>query len=171
MARSDLHTRAVAVLVAVTIAVFSVGCAKEAKRDDVAPADGGSPTTEVPDDSASATADATAAGVGDPYYPELGNGGYDVRHYDLDLTWDPGSSGTVAGRTTIEAKSTEKLESFHLDLLGMQVEKVTVDGDFGPKTAAAVAGFQKTVRVAADAVVGPVTWTRLITYNRPAVKA
>ena len=28
-------------------------------------------------------------GVGDPYFPDLGNGGYDVDHYDLDLTWRP----------------------------------------------------------------------------------
>ena len=25
-------------------------------------------------------------GIGDPYYPELGNGGYDVDHYDLTLS-------------------------------------------------------------------------------------
>ena len=28
-----------------------------------------------------------APGVGDPYYPGLGNGGFDVEHYTLDLTW------------------------------------------------------------------------------------
>ena len=28
-------------------------------------------------------------GVGDKYYPTYGNGGYDVRHYDLDIAYDP----------------------------------------------------------------------------------
>ena len=30
-----------------------------------------------------------ADGIGDPYYPQDGNGGYDVGHYDLDLTLRP----------------------------------------------------------------------------------
>ena len=29
-----------------------------------------------------------APGAGDPYYPNAGNGGYDVSHYDLELTYD-----------------------------------------------------------------------------------
>ena len=33
---------------------------------------------------------AGAAGIGDPYYPLDGNGGYDVSHYDLALTLRPG---------------------------------------------------------------------------------
>ena len=30
-----------------------------------------------------------ADGVGDPYFPKDGNGGYDVQHYDLDLVYEP----------------------------------------------------------------------------------
>ena len=30
-----------------------------------------------------------APGVGDPYFPLDGNGGYDVRHYMLDVAYDP----------------------------------------------------------------------------------
>ena len=30
-----------------------------------------------------------AAGIGDPYFPLEGNGGYDVRHYDLTFSYDP----------------------------------------------------------------------------------
>ncbi|MGH2674827.1 MAG: M1 family peptidase, partial [Actinomycetota bacterium] len=30
-----------------------------------------------------------SAGLGDPVLPFLGNGGYDVSHYSLDLTVDP----------------------------------------------------------------------------------
>ena len=32
---------------------------------------------------------AGASGAGDPYFPFAGNGEYDVRHYDLDLTYTP----------------------------------------------------------------------------------
>ncbi len=28
-------------------------------------------------------------GLGDPFFPQAGNGGYDVRHYSLDLGYDP----------------------------------------------------------------------------------
>jgi aminopeptidase N len=72
-----------------------------------------------------------ARGLGDPYFPDAGNGGYDVRHYDLDLRWDPGS-GRMAGRATITARATQALSSFTLDLVGMRIEGVTVDGDRAP---------------------------------------
>ena len=35
-----------------------------------------------------ARADTGAPGVGDPYFPRAGNGGYDALHYDLDLGYD-----------------------------------------------------------------------------------
>ena len=30
-----------------------------------------------------------APGIGDPYFPLDGNGGYDVGHYSLDVSYDP----------------------------------------------------------------------------------
>src|SRR5687768_10621113 len=41
-----------------------------------------------------------APDVGDPYFPELGNGGYDVTSYDIDLEW-LADAGTVEAVTTI----------------------------------------------------------------------
>jgi peptidoglycan hydrolase-like protein with peptidoglycan-binding domain len=41
-------------------------------------------------------------------------------------------------------------------------ENITIDGDFGPATEAAVKTVQRRYKVAADGVVGPVTWTCLL---------
>ncbi|MEO7429126.1 MAG: M1 family metallopeptidase [Acidimicrobiales bacterium] len=68
-----------------------------------------------------------ADGVGDPYFPLVGNGGYDVAHYTLALTWHP-DTGSIDGVTTIEATATQDLSRFDLDLSGLEVASVTVDG-------------------------------------------
>ncbi|MEP7292012.1 MAG: M1 family metallopeptidase [Chloroflexota bacterium] len=69
---------------------------------------------------------AGSVGVGDPYFPLLGNGGYDVQHYDIDLTVDVDNQ-TVAGTTTIEALATESLSSFNLDYFGPEIATITVN--------------------------------------------
>ncbi|MEU6482436.1 M1 family metallopeptidase [Streptomyces sp. NPDC046887] len=74
-----------------------------------------------------------AAGVGDPYFPRLGNGGYDVRHYDLDLAYDP-ATARLTGTAGIAARATQDLSAFNLDLTGLTVTSVTVDGRRAPVT-------------------------------------
>ncbi|KAF0793219.1 MULTISPECIES: M1 family metallopeptidase [Streptomyces] len=74
-----------------------------------------------------------AAGVLDPLFPRLGNGGYDVRHYDLALDWAPATSGERAeqplrGTARITSRATQNLSAFNLDLKGLEVTSVTVDG-------------------------------------------
>src|SRR5690606_20744550 len=56
-----------------------------------------------------------------------GNGGYDVAHYRLELTWLP-EDGSLSGTTTIEATATQDLSRFNLDLSGLEVISVEVDG-------------------------------------------
>ncbi|MEU6127328.1 M1 family metallopeptidase [Streptomyces sp. NPDC047123] len=68
-----------------------------------------------------------ADGVGDPYFPRLGNTGYDVRHYGLTLGYDPGSRH-LTGTAVITARATKHLSSFHLDLEGLDVSGITVGG-------------------------------------------
>jgi len=70
---------------------------------------------------------AGAPGVGDAYYPTYGNGGYDVRRYGLDVAYDP-ATDVLDGRATISAKATQRLCSFNLDLVGLVVRTVKVDG-------------------------------------------
>ncbi|MGV9994706.1 M1 family metallopeptidase [Streptomyces sp. NPDC003374] len=67
-----------------------------------------------------------APGIGDPYYPDYGNGGYDVSHYDLRLTYRP-ATDELEGTATISARTTQDLASFDLDFL-LDVSEVRVNG-------------------------------------------
>ncbi|MFD8520271.1 M1 family metallopeptidase [Streptomyces capillispiralis] len=66
-------------------------------------------------------------GVGDPFFPEAGNEGYDVAHYVLRLGYDPGPH-RLTGTATISARATRDLSALNLDLRGLDVEAVAVDG-------------------------------------------
>ena len=69
-----------------------------------------------------------AVGIGDPYVPNEGNGGYEVRSYDLDLRFNP-KTDRLAGVATIEAMATQGLSAFNFDLYGLNVRSVLVDGE------------------------------------------
>jgi aminopeptidase N len=76
---------------------------------------------------------AGAPGAGDAYFPFAGNGGYDVQHYDLDITYTPPGPapaplvGRLSGVATIDLVATQDLDRFNLDLRGMEVQAVTVN--------------------------------------------
>lgn len=67
-----------------------------------------------------------APGIGDSYYPGLGNGGYDVENYIIALDVDP-ATNVINGTVTIQAIAKETLASFNLDFHGLIVDKVTVN--------------------------------------------
>jgi hypothetical protein len=69
-----------------------------------------------------------APGVGDEYFPLDGNGGYDVKHYDLELAYDP-DTDTLTGVATIDARATQNLSRFNLDLDDLTVRSVRVEDD------------------------------------------
>ncbi|HEX6262432.1 MAG TPA: M1 family metallopeptidase [Actinomycetota bacterium] len=77
---------------------------------------------------------AGAPGAGDAYFPFSGNGGYDVGHYDLTLTYTPPEPapapivGQLDGMATIDIVATQDLDRFNLDLRGLDVHAVTVNG-------------------------------------------
>lgn len=83
--------------------------------------------------SASATPSAGSDTAGDPYFPQDGNGGYRVVHYDLALRLDPDSK-QVDGTMTIAAVATQDLSSFDLDFGDLGPAQVSVNGS--PATAA-----------------------------------
>jgi aminopeptidase N len=67
-----------------------------------------------------------APGVGDPYYPAYGNGGYDVAHYDLRLRYRP-EADRLTGTATLLVTATQDLTRFNLDF-ALDVRRVRVDG-------------------------------------------
>ncbi|HKD97212.1 MAG TPA: M1 family metallopeptidase [Micromonosporaceae bacterium] len=68
-----------------------------------------------------------AASAGDPLFPKEGDGGYDAGHYALTITYDP-ATGKLTGVDVMTANATQALSSFDLDLHGLTVRSVTVDG-------------------------------------------
>ncbi|GAA1059087.1 M1 family metallopeptidase [Agromyces bracchium] len=91
---------------------------------------------------------AGAAGVGDAYFPYAGNGGYDVQHYDLDLRYTPPAAapapleGEFEGVATIDLVATQDLDRFNLDLRGMEVHALSVDGKPAASVAPPLAGAE-----------------------------
>jgi aminopeptidase N len=67
-----------------------------------------------------------APGLGDPFFPNAGNGGYDVEHYDLKLAWDP-ATGELSGTATIDAKATQDLSQFNLDFREFEITSLRVN--------------------------------------------
>jgi aminopeptidase N len=83
--------------------------------------------TSVTTHAASSPLPATEDGIGDPYYPQLGNGGYDALHYMLDLSADMRSSA-ISGTVTLAARATQQLRAFNLDFQGFTIRAIVVDG-------------------------------------------
>lgn len=100
-----------------------------------------------------------AAGVQDPLFPRLGNGGYDVQHYDLTLGYEP-STGRLTGLAEITARATQDLSAFNLDLHGLTADRVTVDG---VRSTAHQSGDELTVRPRQDLTRGK-TFRTVVRY-------
>ncbi len=71
---------------------------------------------------------AQAAAGGEPFFPRSGNHGYDVSHYDVHLSYRSGN-GEVRATAAIDAIAGRRLGHFSLDLDGLQVTGVAVDGE------------------------------------------
>ncbi len=63
----------------------------------------------------------------DDFFPAFGNVGIDVRHYAIRLDVDP-SSHRVVGHAVLTVQATKRLEAFSLDLSGLTVQRVEIDG-------------------------------------------
>ncbi len=129
------HARAAA-LIAIFAAVAA--CSRSAPSTAATPAtnapdsatttEAPSTTTTAPTTTSLAAPPADPAGAGDPYFAQLGNGGYDVARYDVAISADPAIGTKIAVRDVITAAATARLASFHVDLAGMDIASITVDG-------------------------------------------
>jgi hypothetical protein len=68
-----------------------------------------------------------ARSLGDTLLPLLGNGGYDVQHYDLTIAYDPATK-LMDSTARITAVAKQDLSEFSYDLRGLTVTAVTVKG-------------------------------------------
>ena len=93
-----------------------------------------SAATAAPDRQADPGFVEGADGAGDPYLPQAGNGGIDIRHYDLEIRYQPPGpapaplAGQLEGTATIFLEATQDLETFNLDLRGLTATRVEVAG-------------------------------------------
>ncbi len=85
------------------------------------------PAPVTPSPAPAACTNPAAAGLGDPLYATLGNGGYDVQHYTIVLTVDV-AQNRLEGTTTMAAVASEPLCAFNLDFSGLVVTEATVNG-------------------------------------------
>jgi aminopeptidase N len=68
-----------------------------------------------------------SAGLGDPYFPQAGNGGYDARHYAIEFRYKP-KSNFIRARTKILATASENLLRFDLDFRHLGITSLRVNG-------------------------------------------
>ena len=99
--------------------------------------------------------------LGDPLFPALGNGGYDVQHYGLNINYDP-VSNAMTSTTTIEAKATQDLSEYSFDFRGLTVTSVTVGGQ---PAANVVRDADKLVITPPAAIANGSTFTTVVAYN------
>jgi aminopeptidase N len=102
-----------------------------------------------------------AAGSGDPFFPNAGNGGYDVSSYDLRLDWQP-SGNQLTGTAVIKANATQNLSRFDLDLRGFTISRLLVNG-----VAATFArdGEQELVVTPQSGITSGSAFTVTVSYN------
>jgi aminopeptidase N len=90
-------------------------------------------------------------GLGDSYFPDLGNAGYDVLSYHITLDVDM-DTNEVSGGTQISAVASQDLTSFNLEFLGLQIDSLRVDGQeaFHQREEAELIIFPATPLIAGD---------------------
>jgi aminopeptidase N len=143
------------VAIALVLSILLAGCGKDSR-----PA--GTASSNAPSTASSGALDpsAGAPGAGDPYFADLGNGGYDVQHYDLTLQVEP-ATNQLDATAVVTAVATQDLARFDLDLSGLDITGVMVDG--------AAATFTRADRELVITVAAPIakgaTFTTAVAYH------
>jgi aminopeptidase N len=112
--------------------------------------------------SAARAAQTGAAGIGDPYFPEDGNGGIDVSSYAVHDRYR--FTGRLSGWTEITLRTRERLSSFDLDFL-LPVSHVHLST--GPATFSRPDGHELRIHPARPIRVGRTVRVRVRYSGRP----
>jgi aminopeptidase N len=67
-------------------------------------------------------------GLNDNYFPELGNEGYEVQHYQINLAVDMDRQ-EINGCTSVQAVATKDLSGMNLEFAGLEITALSVDGE------------------------------------------
>jgi len=121
----------------VVFALLAAACTQSSDQDNtttVAPATSSTTTTTATTSTSTTTTLAPlegagtigASGIGDEYYPGLGNGGYNVQHYDLNMAYTP-AANLLDATVVVTAVATQDLETFNLDFVGFEIADLLVD--------------------------------------------
>jgi aminopeptidase N len=103
---------------------FMVACATPAKGSGCRVAD-----TQVTVSTAPPVFEPGSRGTDDDLYPQTGNGGYDAKHYEIELIYDPATNMFEPGtKTTMTATTTQNLSEFTMDFQDVGVTAVSIDG-------------------------------------------
>jgi aminopeptidase N len=143
--------RGTASLVLCSIPVLIMGCTTD-KAGPPAPA----PAPMAPTTG--------AAGAGDEYYPNDGNGGYDALDYHVNVGFDPATQH-LDGDTTVTARATQDLSRFNLDLRGLDVKSVQVNDE--PAKFTREGEFELVVTPAGPLANGSMFRTRVLYSGTP----
>ena len=111
------------------VATVLIGCAPSEPSTPLASRAGSSTTVAPTDRPAGPSIDPALVGAEsghDPLFPTLGNAGYDVRTYVIDVETSPIDNRTTL-RVIIEAVATQRLGRFSLDYSGITPLSVSVD--------------------------------------------
>jgi aminopeptidase N len=123
-----------AVVAAAAVLCLAASCTAGGRTtDEQTTATGPAGTTPLPTRAPTASPagppDGTSRPVADPVYPAYGNPRIDVRHYDLDLSWDP-ATRLLTGAATLTVRAVVDLDDIALDFTdALTVDAATVDGD------------------------------------------
>ena len=113
------------------VGVLALAIAGSGLVGSVAPAEAGDAASQRTSSASTtsgqqASASRGSGGIGDGYFPQYGNGGYRVRHYDVDVAFSPATE-RLHGRTVVNARATQRLSRFDLDFV-LPVSRVLVNG-------------------------------------------
>lgn len=104
-------------------------CANAPRKLTIGVADYTGPAPQIDESDTGKACVSGARTLGDRDFPEVGNGGYDVQNYDVNINYNNVGNVMNAGtHTAVSAVATQSLCDFSLDFDGLTIDSITVNG-------------------------------------------